>query len=63
MVSGEAVIKQGDKGTEMFVVESGRLQASVIALDGSDVGVVKTYAEGEHFGELALMIGSSGRIS
>eukprot|EP01043_Picozoa_sp_COSAG02_P018286 COSAG02_NODE_851_length_16536_cov_6.254000_1_plen_944_part_00 len=55
VVSGEVVIQQGEKGTEMFVVESGRLQASVIAPDGTDVGVVKTYSEGEYFGELALM--------
>lgn len=55
VVSGEVVIQQGEKGTEMYVIESGRLQATVIAPDGTDVGVVKTYSEGEYFGELALM--------
>ena len=55
VVPGEVVIRQGDTGKEMFVVESGRLQASVITPDGKDLGIVKTYREGEYFGELALM--------
>jgi CRP-like cAMP-binding protein len=53
--AGDVVIKQGDSGDEMFVIESGRLEASVITKDGKDIGVVKTYAGGEFFGELALM--------
>ena len=52
---GRVVIKQGDSGDEMFVVESGRLEASVVTPEGKDIGVVKTYGGGEYFGELALM--------
>jgi CRP-like cAMP-binding protein len=52
---GQVVIKQGDSGDEMFVVESGRLEASVVTPEGKDIGVVKTYGGGEYFGELALM--------
>lgn len=50
---GEIVIRQGDKGDAMFVVESGRLEASVREGD-KDLGVVRTYGGGEYFGELAL---------
>lgn len=55
VATDEIVIQQGDTGNEMFVVESGRLEASVILPDGKDIGVVKTYGGGEYFGELALM--------
>lgn len=55
MVCGEVVIRQGDKGNEMFIVESGRLEASIITPEGKDIGVVKTYGGGEYFGELALV--------
>ena len=53
--AGQVVIEQGDGGDEMFVVESGRLEASIITAEGKDIGVVKTYAGGEYFGELALI--------
>jgi CRP-like cAMP-binding protein len=52
---GQVIIKQGDSGDEMFVVESGRLEASVVTPEGKNIGVVKTYGGGEYFGELALM--------
>lgn len=38
----------------MYVVKSGKLEASV---DGK---AVKSYAPGDYFGELALLMGSSG---
>lgn len=55
VVPDEIIIQQNDAGNEMFVVESGRLEASVITADGKNIGVVKTYGGGEYFGELALI--------
>eukprot|EP01043_Picozoa_sp_COSAG02_P113368 COSAG02_NODE_49613_length_325_cov_1.424779_1_plen_79_part_01 len=43
VVPDEIIIQQNDAGNEMFVVESGRLEASVITADGKNIGVVKTY--------------------
>lgn len=51
---GEAVIKQGDDGDEMFLVEKGSLNCSKTMEDGSEFQI-RSYSEGEAFGELALM--------
>merc|ERR1711985_143535 len=50
---GERVIKQGDSGDFMFVIESGALDC-LITKDGTEV-VVKTCEAGDAFGELALL--------
>merc|ERR1711939_315490 len=50
---GERVIKQGDSGDFMFVIESGALDCLIVK-DGSEV-VVKTCEAGDAFGELALL--------
>jgi cAMP-dependent protein kinase regulator len=50
---GERVIKQGDSGDFMFVIESGALDC-LITKDGAEV-VVKTCEAGDAFGELALL--------
>jgi cAMP-dependent protein kinase regulator len=50
---GERVIKQGDSGDFMFVIESGSLEC-LISKDGAEE-VVKTLGEGQAFGELALL--------
>ena len=47
---GKDVMREGDAGDVMYVVESGRLQATTRLH-----GVVKEYSSGEAFGELALM--------
>jgi len=51
--AGEQVIKQGDLGDLFYCLESGSADASV-----QGAGVVKTYARGECFGELALIYNS-----
>eukprot|EP01045_Picozoa_sp_COSAG04_P018744 COSAG04_NODE_1758_length_5668_cov_2.648411_2_plen_1402_part_00 len=50
ILAGDAVIKEGESGDLMFVVEAGHLVAST-EMDG----VVKEYANGTFFGELALV--------
>lgn len=51
---GQAVIKQGDDGDEMFIVEKGSLNCSKNVEDGSELPL-RVYNEGESFGELALL--------
>lgn len=51
---------EGDTGSEMYVVESGRLQAEVNAVT-SNGGVVKEYGALEFFGELALVADEKGK--
>lgn len=53
MVSGQRVIKEGDDGDFLFVIEKGHLDCMKI-IDG-DERVVKTCAPGDVFGELALL--------
>lgn len=47
---GEDIVKQGETGDVMYIVESGALEASV-----AGVGVVMKYGSGAFFGELALV--------
>ena len=47
---GEEVVREGERGETMYIVESGALEASV-----KDVGVVMKYGAGAFFGELALV--------
>ena len=51
--AGETVIKEGDAGAVLFVVESGQLDCFK-KIDGEDKHL-KTYEPGEAFGELALL--------
>jgi cAMP-dependent protein kinase regulator len=52
---GSVVMTKGEAGNAMYVVKTGTLEAAV---DGK---VVKTYKGGDYFGELALLVGSSGK--
>jgi len=53
-VDGDQVIKQGDEGNEMYLVEKGSLNCTKTIEDGSEMQI-RTYNDGEAFGELALM--------
>merc|ERR1712176_285899 len=50
----ECVIKQGDAGDFLFVIESGSFDCIVAMADGTEK-VVKTCGAGDVFGELALL--------
>ncbi|KAL9187277.1 hypothetical protein ACHAXT_001380 [Thalassiosira profunda] len=58
--AGETVIRQGDEGSEFYVVESGKLSIHVTVKEGEEKSEVKVgdYARGSAFGELALIFGS-----
>jgi len=52
--ASERIIKQGDDGDFLFVIESGKLNCIMTAKDGTEK-VVKTCESGDVFGELALL--------
>lgn len=52
--ASERIIKQGDAGDFLFVIESGKLNCVMTAKDGTEK-VVKTCESGDVFGELALL--------
>ena len=53
--AGEYVIKQGEDGSELFVVENGTLSCSKIFSGKTEPTFLKKYEPGEAFGELALL--------
>jgi cAMP-dependent protein kinase regulator len=53
--AGEFVIKQGEDGSELFVVESGTLSCSKLFSGKAEPTFLKKYEAGEAFGELALL--------
>ena len=53
--NGEYVIKQGDNGDEIYLIESGELDCEKIFEPGDAPKYLKTYKPGELFGELALL--------
>jgi len=53
--SGECIIKEGDQGDCMYVLEEGELDCTKVFMPGTDPTHLKVYAPGEGFGELALL--------
>jgi len=56
--AGEFVIKQGDPGDDLYVVESGELDCFKVFNSEEGEKYLKTYLKGEVFGELALLYNS-----
>lgn len=52
---GQSVIKQGEDGDVLYVVDKGDLDCTKIFKKGADPTYLKTYKPGESFGELALL--------
>ena len=51
----EYIIKQGDNGDNLYIIESGELICEKVFNKGESPTYLKTYKEGELFGELALL--------
>ena len=52
---GEAVIKEGDEGDVLYIIDSGTLSCTKIFKGNTDPTWLKKYEPGEAFGELALL--------
>ena len=52
---GDDVIKQGDDGEVLYVVDSGELDCYKVFTEGAEETFLKTYVPGDAFGELALL--------
>ena len=57
--AGEYVIKQGEDGFELFVVESGTLSCTKLFSGNTETTFLKKYEAGDAFGELALLYNST----
>lgn len=53
--SGDVIIKEGDQGDCMFVLESGALDCTKVFAGNTEPTFLKEYKPGEGFGELALL--------
>lgn len=51
---GDVIIKEGDKGTDLFVLEKGQLD---VFIKGRKVGVIDAVVSQEFFGEVAALLG------
>lgn len=52
---GDVVIKEGDEGDVLFIIDSGTLTCTKIFKGDTDPTHLKKYEPGEAFGELALL--------
>lgn len=52
---GEYIIKQGDQGETIYLVDTGELDCEKVFKKGDPPTYLKTYKPGESFGELALL--------
>jgi len=53
--SGDVIIKEGDQGDCMYVLESGNLNCTKLFAGNAEPTFLKEYVPGEGFGELALL--------
>ena len=53
--SGDMVIKEGDEGDVLYIIDSGTLSCTKIFKGNTDPTWLKKYEPGEAFGELALL--------
>jgi len=58
----EAVLLQGEKGRDFFVILSGRVKVSIQSPQGREI-TLSILAEGDFFGEMSLIDGSSRSAS
>ena len=58
--SGELIIRQGEMGDDLFVIQAGQAEVQIKGRAGTPVRV-NTMGPGDYFGEIALVMGASAR--
>ena len=53
--TGDKIITEGERGDVLFIVEKGELNCTKVLKKGESPTFLKTYNEGDSFGELALL--------
>src|SRR5215207_3648382 len=53
---GEAVFREGDPGTSLYIVQSGHVKLSLTSAEGREI-IIDLLGPGDVFGELALLDG------
>ncbi|MFM7108584.1 MAG: cyclic nucleotide-binding domain-containing protein [Planctomycetaceae bacterium] len=56
--AGEQVVRQGEPGSSMFVILSGRVEVTARAAADVPVAVLAVLGPGDHFGEMSVMTGA-----
>lgn len=56
--AGEQIVRQGDAGTSMFVIMSGRVEVTARRSPSDPVARLAVIEAGDHFGEMSLMTGA-----
>jgi CRP-like cAMP-binding protein len=54
--AGQVIFHQGDAGSSLHIIQSGRVKISLVSEDGAEL-IVALLQEGDFFGELALLDG------
>lgn len=52
---GDTIIKQGESGTNFYLIEAGSCEVWLKRQEGQDPQMVHHYSSGDSFGELALL--------
>jgi len=60
---GQVIMKQGDAGNDMYILESGDAKAMMAGEDGAQVLARHYTKPGEYFGELALLLATPRKAS
>lgn len=60
---GSFIVRQGDSGNDMYVVESGRYSCIKTTFGKKESTVLRSYQDGEVFGELCLLYNCKSPVS
>ncbi len=60
--AGELIVKQGDRSTELYIIDRGEVAVELVRSDGAKI-VVARLGAGKFFGEMGLMTGEERKAS